>query len=64
MMKILNRSLLGVISCFLLTAGLSKAAQQFDPLTKSVAVQAPHSGSADVSAMDCTSPCMIMGKVD
>ena|SRR6202142_1827592 len=56
-MKILNRTLLGVISCFLLTAGLSKAAQQLDPLTKSVAVQAPHSGSADVSAMACNTPC-------
>jgi hypothetical protein len=63
-MKILNRSLLGVISCFLLSAGLSKAAQQLDPLTKSVAVQAPHSGSADVSAMDCTTPCMLMDKAN
>jgi hypothetical protein len=59
-MKILNRSLLGVISCFLLSAGLSKAAQQLDPLTKSVAVQAPHSGSADVSAMACTTPCQYL----
>ena len=56
-MKILNRTVLGVISCFLITAGLSKAAQQLDPLTRSFAVQSPHSGSADVSAMACNSPC-------
>jgi hypothetical protein len=56
-MKILNRTLLGVISCFLLSAGLSKAAQQLDPLTKSFAIQSPHSGSADVSAMACNTPC-------
>jgi hypothetical protein len=59
-MKLLNRTLLGVLSCFLLSAGLSKAAQQLDPLTKSVAIQAPHSGSADVSAMQCTEPCDYM----
>ena len=58
-MKLLNRTLLGVISCFLLSAGLAKAAQQLDPLTKSVAIQGPHSGAATVSAMDCTSPCML-----
>jgi len=56
-MKILNRTLLGAISCFLLSAGLAKAAQQLDPLTKSVAIQGHHSGSADVAAMDCTTPC-------
>jgi hypothetical protein len=63
-MKILNRTLLGVISCFLLSAGLSKAAQQLDPLTKSFAVQSPHAGSADVSAMECSSPCMLMDKIN
>jgi hypothetical protein len=56
-MKIHNRTLFGVISCFLLSAGLAKAAQQLDPLTKSVAVQGTHSGSADVSAMQCSTPC-------
>jgi hypothetical protein len=56
-MKLLNRTLLGVISCFLLSAGLAKAAQQLDPLTKSVAIQGPHSGAADVGAMTCTTPC-------
>jgi hypothetical protein len=60
-MKILNRTLLGIISCFLLSAGLSKAAQQFDPLTKAIKHQAPHSGSADVGAMTCTSPCQLKG---
>jgi hypothetical protein len=56
-MKIHNRTIFGVISCFLLSAGLAKAAQQLDPLTRSVAVQSPHSGSANVSAMNCTTPC-------
>jgi hypothetical protein len=56
-MKIHNRTLFGVISCLLLSAGLAKAAQQLDPLTKSVAVQGTHAGSSDVSAMQCTSPC-------
>ena len=56
-MKLLNRTLLGVISCFLLSAGLAKAAQQLDPLTKSVSIQGPHSGAADVGAMTCTTPC-------
>lgn len=59
LMKILNRTLLGVISCFLLSAGLSKAAQQLDPLTKSVAINGPHSGAADVGAMACSQPCML-----
>jgi hypothetical protein len=61
-MKILNRSLLGVISCFLMTAGLSKAAQSLDPLTKSAAIQSPHSGNADASAMNCTFPCDLLPK--
>lgn len=56
-MKITNRTLLGVISCFLLSAGLAKAAQQLDPLTKSVAIQGSHVGAADVGAMTCTEPC-------
>jgi hypothetical protein len=59
-MKTLNRTLLGAISCFLLTAGLAKAAQQLDPLTKSIAIQGPHSGAADVSAMACSEPCDYM----
>lgn len=56
-MKIHNRKLFGVLSCLLLSAGLAKAAQQLDPLTKAVAVQGTHSGSADVSAMTCSTPC-------
>jgi len=56
-MKILNRTLLGVISCFLLSAGLAKAAQQIDPLSKTLTIQGPHSGAADVGAMTCTEPC-------
>jgi hypothetical protein len=59
-MKLLNRTLLGVISCFLLSAGLSKAAQQLDPLTKSVAIQGSHPGSANVGAMTCSEPCFLL----
>jgi hypothetical protein len=56
-MKIINRTILGIISCFLLSAGLSKAAQQFDPLTKSAKALRPVAGAADVGAMTCTQPC-------
>jgi len=48
---------LGTISSLLLSAGLSKAAQKLDPLTKSIASQKFGFGGNDSPTNNCVSPC-------
>jgi hypothetical protein len=52
-MKSINRLALGTISSLLLSAGLTKAAQKFDPLSNSTG----NSFTNDSPAGTCTSPC-------
>jgi hypothetical protein len=57
-MKTINRMALGTISSLLLSAGLTKAAQKLDPLTKSIGSGDFGAISNDGPASACTYPCM------
>jgi len=52
---------LGVISSLLLTVGLARAAQQLDPLSKSVAID--KGANIDITpAPSCAAPCYFAAK--
>jgi hypothetical protein len=55
-MKIINRMALGVASSLLLSAGLSRAAQKLDPLTKSIGPSNPKD-RFEGTANNCSMPC-------
>jgi hypothetical protein len=55
-MKIINRMALGVASSLLLSAGLSRAAQKLDPLTKSIGSSNPENRN-EAGASNCSLPC-------
>ena len=60
-MKTFKRMALGVISSLLLTVGLARAAQQMDPLSKSLV--ADKGSSVDIApAPNCSAPCYFAGK--
>jgi hypothetical protein len=55
-MKTFKRMALGLISSLLLTAGLARAAQSLDPLSKSIATD--QSANRDITpAPSCSAPC-------
>ena len=59
-MKTFKRMAFGIISSLLLTVGLARAAQQLDPLSKSVV--ADKGANIDVApAPSCAVPCFFAG---
>lgn len=63
-MKLKNRTALGLISCFLLTLGLARAAQRIDPLTQSIGTQSSHNSVNETSSGGCTSMCIHQGSIN
>lgn len=61
-MKTINRMALGTISSLLLSAGLTKAAQKLDPLTKTIGSGDFGAVSNDAPASACTFPCMFQSE--
>jgi hypothetical protein len=60
LMKTFKRTSLGIISTLLLAAGLARAAQQVDPLTKSIGLNS-HAAANEKPSCDCSSPCILIG---
>jgi len=58
-MKTINRMALGTISSFLLSAGLTHAAQKLDPLTKSIGNMNFGSDANEGSSQTCALPCLV-----
>jgi hypothetical protein len=58
-MKTINRMALGTISSFLLSAGLTHAAQKLDPLTKSVSKMDFGFDANEGSSQTCALPCQL-----
>jgi hypothetical protein len=58
-MKTFNRMALGTISSLLLSAGLARAAQKLDPLTKTIGGRDFRFNSTDKAATGCVLPCFI-----
>jgi hypothetical protein len=56
-----KRLFLGVISCFLLAAGLARAADRLDPMSGSLTALAKV-GAAGLPTPDCTDPCLPCGE--
>jgi len=56
-MKTINRMALGTISSLLLSAGLARAAERLDPLTKSIGKWSPGTNCNEASANMCIAPC-------
>jgi hypothetical protein len=62
-MKTINRIALGTMSSLLLSAGLNRAAEKVDPLTKSLRLSMPGSSDAfSASANSCATPCYIQAE--
>jgi hypothetical protein len=58
-MKTINRMALGTISSFLLSAGLTHAAQKLDPLTNSIGKLNLQSNANEGSSQTCALPCFV-----
>jgi hypothetical protein len=58
-MKNINRMALGTLSSLLLTAGLARAAQKFDPLTMSLGKQKYGAGLNEGPSSPCGVPCAV-----
>ena len=56
-MKTINLFIFGALSCLLLTVGLVRIAQTFDPVVKNPASSQVR---ATMPAPDCTSPCLLV----
>lgn len=56
-MNTTKRLFLGVISALLFAVGLARAADRFDPMTKTVG--AVNTDDTNISTMSCTDPCWI-----
>jgi hypothetical protein len=59
-MKTINRIALGTISSLLLSAGLARAAERLDPLTKSIGGRDLNLHSKDSPANSCVNPCYLL----
>ena len=60
-MKSINRIALGTISSLLLSAGLTKAAQKMDPLSKSIGNMC-FSAKECAPANSCVVPCLYLSE--
>lgn len=59
-MKNINRMALGTITSLLLSAGLTKAAEKFDPISKSIGNSNFGPVSNEASANSCIVPCQYL----